>query len=396
MVLSDRDREILGTFAHRIDPSDAGAHNNLGALYYMKGMVDEAIEQFGRALELDAKMRVAQQNLELTHKQSGYYDRRITGLRERLRADPEDRPSRWELGRAYAVLGQHDAAAEEFRALMARDGKDVAALIQLALEHRNLGDLAQATELLQRACTLDQDSSVVRLYLGELLYNRGLNAEAQASLDRAIELSPENADAHYLLAFVLGDRGDHEGAREATKRAIQLNPTYGRAQTNLTLDRLLGTRPSGEFKLEAADTSGESAMAHYNLGLAFRQQGYYHEALREYRLALERGEDRLLVRLAIAEVFLLLRDLTTAVELYDQLLEDLPESQKLWNERGVVLHQLARFDEAISSYKRALKLAPDYALALNNLGISYAQAEDVVSRCVLSMASSARLHRRPE
>ena len=82
MVLSDRDREILGTFAHRIDPSDAGAHNNLGALYYMKGMVDEAIEQFGRALELDAKMRVAQQNLELTHKQSGYYDRRRTGLRD--------------------------------------------------------------------------------------------------------------------------------------------------------------------------------------------------------------------------------------------------------------------------------------------------------------------------
>src|SRR3989441_13206980 len=33
-------------------------------------------------------------------------------------------------------------------------------------------------------------------------------------------------------------------------------------------------------------------LAHYNLGLAFRQKGYYNEALREYRLALERGEDR--------------------------------------------------------------------------------------------------------
>src|SRR5438093_2841294 len=32
-----------------------------------------------------------------------------------------------------------------------------------------------------------------------------------------------------------------------------------------------------------------NALAHYNLGLAFRQKGYYNEALREYRLALERG-----------------------------------------------------------------------------------------------------------
>src|SRR5207245_125757 len=46
-------------------------------------------------------------------------------------------------------------------------------------------------------------------------------------------------------------------------------------------------------------------LAHYNLGLAFRQKGYYNEALREYRLALERGEDRRLTLQAMAEVHLL-------------------------------------------------------------------------------------------
>src|SRR5207248_6915333 len=35
---------------------------------------------------------------------------------------------------------------------------------------------------------------------------------------------------------------------------------------------------------------------------AFRQKGYYNEALREYRLALERGEDRRLTLQAMAEV----------------------------------------------------------------------------------------------
>jgi Flp pilus assembly protein TadD len=58
-ALSERDLTVLRSFAGRIDPSDAGAHNNLGVLYYQKGLIDEAIAEFARALELDAKMQAA-------------------------------------------------------------------------------------------------------------------------------------------------------------------------------------------------------------------------------------------------------------------------------------------------------------------------------------------------
>ena len=74
--LSPQERETLRSFARRIDPSDPGAHNNLGVLYYQKGLIDEAIESFARAVELDPKMLVAQRNLEIAYKQTGYYDRR--------------------------------------------------------------------------------------------------------------------------------------------------------------------------------------------------------------------------------------------------------------------------------------------------------------------------------
>ena len=42
-----QEREILRSFARRIDPSDPGAHNNLGVLYYQKGLIDEAVEALG-------------------------------------------------------------------------------------------------------------------------------------------------------------------------------------------------------------------------------------------------------------------------------------------------------------------------------------------------------------
>src|SRR5215217_3031357 len=56
---SERDLRILRGFAQRIDAADAGAHNNLGVLYFNKALYEEAIQQFQRALAVDPKMQVA-------------------------------------------------------------------------------------------------------------------------------------------------------------------------------------------------------------------------------------------------------------------------------------------------------------------------------------------------
>jgi len=52
LTLSERDTAVLRSFARRIDPSDAGAHNNLGVLYFQKGLIPEAIAEFTRARDL--------------------------------------------------------------------------------------------------------------------------------------------------------------------------------------------------------------------------------------------------------------------------------------------------------------------------------------------------------
>src|SRR5207237_9860843 len=107
-LTSHRDRDVLRSFAQRIDPSDAGAHNILGVLYYNKGLHEEAVAAFMRALELEQKMQDAQRNLETPYFNTGYYDKDITELREPLRQQPTDHEQRWDLARTYALLG-HDA-----------------------------------------------------------------------------------------------------------------------------------------------------------------------------------------------------------------------------------------------------------------------------------------------
>lgn len=377
---SDRDREALRSFSRRIDPSDAGAHNNLGVLYYNKGLYEEAAAAFSKALELDPKMQVAQRNLEVAYLNTGYYDKRVAQLRERLRVRVDDREARWELGRAYALLGQHEEAVAEFEALLRHHPNDLGAITQLGLAEKARGNLGDAQHWFEESLRLDPNSSVTHFTLGEILYNQGRHADALVALQRAIELNPENPDAHFLLGFVYGDMGRHDEARAAAKRAVQLNPALSRAQTNLSIDQynaqkyeqLLSERQDHPARRSQrlVQVSEEGQLAHYNLGVAFRQKGYYAEALREYKLALERGEDRFLALSAMGEVHLLKKEPTAALERYEELVKEFPDRPKLWNERGLALHQASRHAEAVESYRQAITVDRAYAIAHNNLGVA--------------------------
>jgi len=153
-VPSGDEREILRSFARRIDPSDAGAYNNLGVLYYRKGLTEEAVAAFSRALALDERMRVASRNLEIAYGDSGTLKRRI----------------------------------EELSARLARNPRDIEALVQSAIAEKTAGDLQRAQALFERAIRIDPASSALRFFLAEVLYNRGLSEEALSCVRRSLRI----------------------------------------------------------------------------------------------------------------------------------------------------------------------------------------------------------------
>src|SRR5881394_573094 len=320
--------DILRSFARRIDPSDAGAYNNLGVLYFRKGLTDEAIVAFSRALALDERMGVARRNLEIAYGESGILERRLQELEERLRANPDD----------------------------------LEALVQSGIAEKTAGRLERAHSLFQRAIEKDPDSSVLHFLLAETLYNRGLHEEAMRSVKRSIELNPENPDALYLIGFILGDLGRSEEAAEANRRAVMLNPTLVRAQANLSLEMY-------RHEVTPSQAHKTSASAHITLGRALRQKGYFQEALREYEKAMEGGEGNAEVLMAMLELYLLQRNTGAAIATADRFAREFSPTAKTWNGRGVALQLEGRHAEAEESYKRAVEIDSSYPFAHNNLGV---------------------------
>jgi len=320
--------DILRSFARRIDPSDAGAYNNLGVFYFRKGLTEEAIVAFSRALALDERMGVARRNLEIAYGESGTLERRLQELEERLRANPDD----------------------------------LEALVQSGIAEKTAGRLERAHSLFQRAIDKDQDSSVLHFLLAETLYNRGLHEDAMRSVKRSIELNPENPDALYLIGFILGDLGRSEEAAEANRRAVMLNPTLVRAQANLSLETY-------RHEVTPSHAQRTSAGAHITLGRALRQKGYFQEALREYEKAIEGGEANAEVLQAMLELYLLQRDTGAAIATADRFAREFSPTAKTWNGRGVALQLEGRHAEAEESYKRALEIDSSYPFSHNNLGV---------------------------
>ena len=331
---SRRDAEILRSLARRVDPADPGAQNNLGVVYYRRGMFDDAIAAFSRALALDERMRVARRNLEIAYGESGLLERRVADLERRLRESPDD----------------------------------IGVLVESGIAEKTAGHLDEAEVKFRRALSYDPDSSVLHFFLAEIFYNRGLGEEALRFLRRSIDLNPANPDAHFLAGFILGDLGRVDEAREANRRAVALNPALTRAQANLSLESHRQSANASSATAGDAPASGRAGSPHLTLGLALRLKGYHAEALRECRAALDAGEDPAAALEAIASLHLLLGQPHQALDAYDRCLAVTAANPRIWNQRGIALYMMGRSNDAEDSFRRCVTDDAAYAPAHNNLG----------------------------
>ncbi|HIQ39504.1 MAG TPA: tetratricopeptide repeat protein [Methanothermococcus okinawensis] len=58
------------------------------------------------------------------------------------------------------------------------------------------------------------------------------------------------------------------------------------------------------------------------------------------------------------------------IEYYDKVLEINPRCKEAWNNKGIALSRLGRYEEAIECYDRALEIDPKNSLTWYNKGVA--------------------------
>ena len=123
---------------------DPQVHNNLGLLYRDRGLVDESIREFRRALIINPQYGTARNNL----------------------------------GVVLMSAARLDDAAVEFRRVLAQDPRNADAAVNLALVEKAGGRPEQAKESLLRALTIEPANAPAHFNLAALYEQSGESARA--------------------------------------------------------------------------------------------------------------------------------------------------------------------------------------------------------------------------
>ena len=248
------DSERLWKHALALDDESSFAHNNLGLALAERGALDEGIQEFRRAVEVDPAFVEAYTNLGNFLAQRGSRDEAIAHLRRALQIDPTFANAHNTLGNILADRGELDEAIGHFHTALKTNPRS-------AMTHYNLG---------------------------RALSKRGDADDAIAQYRQALEIEPRDVDARNNLGLLFLSQGSIDPAIAQFREAIRVNPNYAKAYFNL------GKAYAQQDRLDEAVENFQQALQiqpgvaeiHENLARTLARQGKRAEALQEYQEAL--------------------------------------------------------------------------------------------------------------
>lgn len=203
-------------------------------------------------------------------------------------------------------------------------------------------DLLQAESYVVEALKLDPSFAEAHFNYGLILGKLGKADESLNQYNQALRLRPNYAEARHTLAIRYYNEYDYEHATLEWNRAIQGNPNY------------------------APPYLGLGFMAYNNRDYALAQS-YFTQALDTGPI----GSIRANVLVGLGDVYWAEGQPEKAIETFTDALSADKDYTDAFIERGAVLDELGRYDEAASDLNRAIAINPNTYKAMNILGDVY-------------------------
>ncbi len=282
---------------------------------------------------------------------------------------------------AAAVVTRHQLRHWENSKLLFEQALRVTQQNEVA--HNNLGaalmvegDLKNARRHFESALRINPRHQWARMNLGAIQVQTGEIEEGTAKLRQLVAEWP-TAIAYHTLATALLDTGNYAEAADYLRLAVQLQPDSFNARMNLgtALTHLHRVQDALPHFIAAAKLRPDHPDAQFNLGAASAALGKLDLAGTALLKCLRLRPQDAKARRLLADVMLKQQNINGAITNLAELVKLEPNPNTAFD-LAQLLVQTGKAEIAISYYRIALELKPDWPQAYNNLALILATHPD--------------------
>ncbi|MBI1748772.1 MAG: tetratricopeptide repeat protein [Acidobacteria bacterium] len=325
------------------DNNDGEAQALKGRYLLQEGKTDDAIQALNTARELNPSSAYTNYLLGFAHFNKGDTAQAETSFSEALKFDRHMFVANIGLAKTYLINKQYDTALAEAAKVLQVQPNNVEALLTKGEVLLLTDRLPEAREQYLHVIGVDPRNPAGHHRLGMVHYRQKQYDKALAKFEEAMAINADLVDAmNDILAALTAQKKDSQALARVTK------------QINLAANK------APFYELQGK--------------LHFRGQRYA-EAETSFRKALEIDKNLFSSYFLLSQ--LLVRNNKSAqpaIAPLDAALKVNPSLPYAYVLKGLVFDHYRDFENAKISYKKALDMSPDLALAANNLAVIYSES----------------------
>jgi len=252
-----------------------------------------------------------------------------------LEFDTGNAQTRVNRGIVLARMGQLDQAMESFDVALGLEPQNDQTWIKKWVIYFNTWDYASAIQSFGQALVIDSGHENIRINQGLAHYFLHQYSQALDSYDMAIQINNQNPNSRYNKAIIFMVNEDYSQAMDAYQKVISLDPD----RSNIYYEHAM-----------AAYYSGANQLALKSFLSAYKSNPWNHDLLKN-----------------IGKIYFDLEKYSESINFFNQYLRFYPNSADVRGYRWNALYRQSKFEEALLSYKKSIKLDPGNQLIKDNI-----------------------------
>jgi protein O-mannosyl-transferase len=182
-----------------IPPPEIFPRFGRGEILFKKGLIDEAIIEIKKAIEMDGHFAEPHQYLWSIYRQKGMKDEALMEIKRAIELEPDHADYYGDLAFSLRDLGRFDESEDAFKKALSLGPNNLQYIINLGRVYEKTGHLTEALEWFKKGLAIDSNSRCW-FEVGNAYFLMGRFTDALTALQTALKLDPTRPEIQKKLA----------------------------------------------------------------------------------------------------------------------------------------------------------------------------------------------------